>query len=80
MFYQVGFSESERQAQLQALVEQVHHLCEEKVIDEETVRDTFVSSIEENKTKSLEAAKRLGEAIPNVEKDEDGSEVLSNSI
>jgi hypothetical protein len=56
-------------------VEQVHNLCEEKVIDEEAVRDTFISSIEENKAKSLEAANRLGETTPNIEKDEDGSEV-----
>lgn len=76
LFEQIGFSDPERQAQLQALEEQVRQLCDEKVIDEEAVRDTFKSSIEENKTKATEAAKRLGLPSPNVETDEDGLEVL----
>ena len=72
---EVGFSSAEREVQIQVLLQEVQRLFEEKVTDEEAVRDTFLQSIEENKAKASGAATRLGETEPNLETDDDGSKV-----
>lgn len=55
----------------------MQRLFEEKVTDEEAVRDTFVQSIDENKVKVTEAARRLGDSAPNLATDDDGTMVRS---
>lgn len=72
---QVGFSDAERQAQEDELMDEVARLCEEKVANEESVRDTFVESINENKEKIRDYARRLSEPPPDLEKDEEGAQV-----
>lgn len=71
----VGFSEAERLVQVNALLKELERLCDEKVTDEEAVRDTFVASIAENKEKVLDCARRLNEAPPDLECDEEGTPV-----
>jgi hypothetical protein len=51
-----------------------------KVTDEVAVRDTFIQSIEENKAKATESAQRLQEAQPDLDRDEDGTEVASLAL
>lgn len=77
---QVGFSAAERDVQIQVLLQEVQRLFEEKVTDEEAVRDTFVQSIEENKAKAVDFALKLGEAQPNLATDEDGTVVASLAL
>jgi hypothetical protein len=78
--FKVGFSTAERDVQIQVLLQEVHRLFEEKVTDEEAVRDTFVQSIEENKAKAVDFALKLGEAQPNLATDEDGTTVASFAL
>jgi len=72
---EVGFSQNERDAQLHQMLDEWHRVGEEKVSDEMAVRDTFKSSIQENKDKIVEWAKRLNETPPDLVKDEDGQDV-----
>jgi hypothetical protein len=72
---EVGFSESERAVQMEELVLQVGKICDEKVADEEAVRETFLSSIEENRARITDNAARLGESAPNLDVDDEGHDI-----
>ena len=71
----MGFGENERAIQIDSLMLELTRVINEKVSDEEHVRDEFVSSVEESRASIQENAARLGEQAPNLDVDEDGHDI-----
>ena len=59
-FEQVGYSPEEKQRQLDGLLAGVKRLCEEKILEEEGVRDQFLEQVEATQQEIASLAAILG--------------------